>query len=201
MRLVYCWPIGTLTEPIAPVDASSRTTPRLPDTSPATTFRRKVYPFVGEARSRSSVKRRWMVSSDPSSIQRASAACRIRFFSPRMVRKLDLLERAWFMTSSSRFAIMGNRDADSPGSIPVRCDRGGRLDKPTPTAGHRLPSGREPRFARAGQRPASTIQRRPAPSIGFQGQWLRSEASERGGHAGDARDFVGLAPEANRQQI
>jgi hypothetical protein len=111
------------------------------------------------------------------------------------------LKSRWFVTSSPRLAIMGNRDAGSSGSIPVRCDRHGRLDEPTPTADHRIPSRREPSFARAARRAASTIQRRPAPSIGLQGQGFRSEASQRNRHAGDAGDVVGLAPEADRPKV
>jgi len=55
---------------------------------------------------------------------------------PRMVRKTDLLESARAAIRRPELAIMGYRDAESPGSIPVFIDRYRWLDEPTSTASH-----------------------------------------------------------------
>jgi hypothetical protein len=41
-----------------------------------------------------------------------------------------------FFTARQVLAIMNQRDAEDPGSIPVRADRRRRVDEPTPIAGH-----------------------------------------------------------------
>src|SRR5262249_27289273 len=54
------------------------------------------------------------------------------------------------------------QDAKSPGSVPVRADFRRRMDEPTPTPGHRLPSRGEPDSSRATGCAEVTDQRRPA---------------------------------------
>jgi hypothetical protein len=65
----------------------------------------------------------------------------------RMVRKMDLLETAADSSPGTlRLRIMSLRDAESPGSIPVRTDGCRQLDEPTSTTDHRLPSARRTGF-------------------------------------------------------
>src|SRR5262249_4261279 len=67
--------------------------------------------------------------------------------------------------------------------------------------GHRLPSRRESYSARATRRAPLAAQRRPAPSIGRQGQGFRTEAFGGGGHHCDARNLARLASQTDRPEV
>src|SRR5688572_30440030 len=75
------------------------------------------------------------------------------------------------------------------------------MDESTPVADDRIPSRRKPGTSRTTWPTALAAYRRPAPSIGREGQRAGTEAFGRGGHDRDAGDIVALAPAADRSEI
>src|SRR3954462_12231007 len=88
---------------------------------------------------------------------------------------------------------MSEPDAESSWSSPVLDDCPSWLDESTPAANDRVPARGEPGSARATRRPTSAIQRRPATSIGSQGERLGTETSGGSRHACYAGHLVGMA--------
>ena len=83
---------------------------------------------------------------------------------------------------------------------PTAIDLPGWLPEPTATRSDRLPPGREPRATRATRQQAAAPKRRPAPTLGGQGQETGSASTSRTGHRRYAGDALGLAPETDRRK-